>query len=182
MQRVVRRVSHEATGRSAGRNLTYYSEWIGRHWRTPPSVASSISRTREASAHHSSLIGRQVFPPGTPRALQIQPVHLPDMMATAVDLCRSASYPREFGGKRHRADAGQKPPSGPPGKAARPDGKPIFREHEGNKAVLDGKWKLVAGTDSPGSFSTLEADRTEQHDLVEQQPELAASSRPHRNA
>ena len=51
---------------------------------------------------------------------------------------------------------------------------PIFWEHEGNKAVRDGRWKLVQKWRGPGELYDLEADRTEQHDLIEQQRELAA--------
>ena len=51
---------------------------------------------------------------------------------------------------------------------------PIFWEHEGNKAVRDGKWKLVQRHKEPWELFDMEADRTEQHDLIKEQPELAA--------
>ena len=51
---------------------------------------------------------------------------------------------------------------------------PIFWEHEGNKAVRDGKWKLVLRHRQSWQLFDMEADRTEQHDLLKQQPELAA--------
>ncbi len=43
---------------------------------------------------------------------------------------------------------------------------PMFWEHEGNRAVRDGKWKLVS--DWPGDWQLydLETDRTELHDLA----------------
>ncbi len=51
--------------------------------------------------------------------------------------------------------------------------KPIFWEHEGNKAVRDGKWKLVSRFPDKWELYDLEADRTELHDLATAQPERA---------
>lgn len=50
---------------------------------------------------------------------------------------------------------------------------PIFWEHEGNKAVRDGKWKLVTRFPDKWELFDMEADRTELHDLSAQQPERA---------
>lgn len=49
--------------------------------------------------------------------------------------------------------------------------KPCFWEHEGNKAVRDGKWKLEARFPDKWELYDMETDRTELHDLVTQQPE-----------
>jgi arylsulfatase len=56
----------------------------------------------------------------------------------------------------------------------------IFWEHEGNRAVRVGDWKLVAkGEKGPWELYDLAADRTELHDLTAQEPgrvkQLAAS-------
>jgi arylsulfatase len=48
---------------------------------------------------------------------------------------------------------------------------PIFWEHEGNRAVLDGRYKLVALSDKPWRLYDTVADRTEQHDLAAAQPD-----------
>ena len=48
--------------------------------------------------------------------------------------------------------------------------KPIFWEHEGNRAVRDGKWKLVAGFQKRWQLFDMESDRTELHDLAASQP------------
>jgi arylsulfatase len=50
---------------------------------------------------------------------------------------------------------------------------PIFWEHEGNRAVRDDKWKLVAKENQPWELYDMDADRTEMHDLSAEQPELA---------
>lgn len=54
-------------------------------------------------------------------------------------------------------------------------GRPIFFEHEGNRAVRDGKWKLVAkGVKGPWELYDMERDRTETNDLAATKPGLAA--------
>ncbi len=49
---------------------------------------------------------------------------------------------------------------------------PLFWEHEGNRAVRDGKWKLVASQDEPWELYDMESDRTELHDLSKSKPEI----------
>jgi arylsulfatase len=116
------------------------------------------------------------WPAGIPAArggaLEKQPVHLIDVMATAVDLT-GASYPREFAGNAIEPMQGV---SLRPAFRAEPLNRlePIFWEHEGNKAVRDGKWKLVLRHRQPWQLFDMDADRTEQHDLAQQQPELVA--------
>jgi arylsulfatase len=50
---------------------------------------------------------------------------------------------------------------------------PIYWEHEGNRAVRDGKWKLVSRFPDSWELYDMEADRTELHDLAHAQPERA---------
>ena len=50
---------------------------------------------------------------------------------------------------------------------------PIYFEHEGNRAIRDGKWKLVMKLKGPWELYDIEADRTEQHDLSTERPDLA---------
>ena len=58
------------------------------------------------------------------------------------------------------------------GGAPTPRSKPIFFEHEGNRAVRDGKWKLVAkGVKGPWELYDMEADRTEMRDLAATEPQ-----------
>ena len=51
---------------------------------------------------------------------------------------------------------------------------PIFWEHEGNKAVRDGRWKLVQKWRGPWELYDIAADRTEQRDLVREHSDIAA--------
>jgi arylsulfatase A-like enzyme len=49
----------------------------------------------------------------------------------------------------------------------------LFFEHEGNRAVRSGKWKLVArGPKGPWQLYDMEADRTEMHNLAAQRVDL----------
>jgi arylsulfatase len=57
-------------------------------------------------------------------------------------------------------------------------GKPLFWEHEGNRAVRDGKWKLVSRFPQDWELYDLDADPTETKNLAAENPdkvkELAA--------
>ena len=95
-----------------------------------------------------------------------QPGHLIDIMATCVELA----------GVRYPADATPLPGrSLVPAFADRPiDRDALFWEHEGNRAIRAGRWKLVAVQGKPWELYDIEADRTELHDLAAQHPEKVA--------
>jgi arylsulfatase len=98
-----------------------------------------------------------------------QPGHLIDLMATFVDVS-GAAYPKEVNGKPVPAMQGV---SLMPAFRGQPinRGKPIFFEHEGNRAVRDGSWKLVAkGTDGAWELYDIAKDRAELHDLAAAEP------------
>jgi len=95
------------------------------------------------------------------------PAHLIDLMATAVDLV-GVDYPKDMTPLEGVSLA----------PAFRNEvidrGEPIFWEHEGNRAVRDGKWKLVAkGSKGKWELYDMEKERTEMTDLVEKFPEVA---------
>lgn len=50
----------------------------------------------------------------------------------------------------------------------------LFFEHEGNRAVRDGQWKLVALRDQPWELYDMQTDRTELNNLVAEHPETVA--------
>lgn len=99
-----------------------------------------------------------------------QPGHLIDLMATCVDVA-SAEYPRT-----HQ----DKPIIPLEGKSLVPifrgqerDGhEHLFWEHEGNRAVRRGNWKLVAKNKQPWELYDLAADRTETNNLASEHPKL----------
>jgi arylsulfatase len=101
--------------------------------------------------------------------LEAQPAHLIDLMATCVDLA-SAKYPAEFAGQKIQPMEGV---SLAPAFAGKPLNRvqPIFWEHEGNRAIRSGDWKLVSKHPGGWELYDIAADRTEMHDLAAQQPE-----------
>ena len=115
------------------------------------------------------------WPKGIPESrngkLEPQPGHLVDIMATCLDVA-GAEYPREMNGKSTTPLEGVSLRPAFAGKPlSRPN--PIFWEHEENRAVLDGQFKLVAVAGQPWRLYDIVADRTEQHDLTSTQPDRA---------
>jgi arylsulfatase len=101
--------------------------------------------------------------------LEHQPGHVIDIMATAVDVA-GAAYPSEFQGQSILPMEGVSFAPAFQGEPLR-RGKPLFWEHEGNRAVRSGRWKLVMKFKEPWELYDIDFDRTEQHDLAAGQPE-----------
>jgi arylsulfatase len=100
--------------------------------------------------------------------LRSQPGHLVDIMATCVDIA-GAQYPKEFDGQAITPLEGKSLFPAFTSNATTRDA--IFFEHEGNRAVRDGKWKLVAkGPGGKWELYDMERDRTETQDLSSSQP------------
>ena len=103
--------------------------------------------------------------------LESQPGHLIDLMATAVDVS-GAQYPAEFKGHRILPMEGvslQPAFSGQP--VSRKN--PIYWEHEGNRAIRDGQWKLVMKYCGVWELYDLVADRTERNNVIAKHPDIA---------
>ena len=96
-------------------------------------------------------------------ALRHQPAQLPDIMATFLDVA-GVEYPAT------RQDHAVKPMEGfsmVPTFANRPHGRnTLYWEHEGNRGVRQGRWKLVSQHPEPWELYDMDADRTEMHDLA----------------
>ena len=102
--------------------------------------------------------------------LEHQPGHLIDIMATCVDVAK-AKYPTQHDGQKIKPLEGKSlRPTFDGGKISRSE--PLFWEHEGNRAIRDGNWKLVAKKSRDWELYDLAKDRTELHDLSQERPEL----------
>lgn len=112
------------------------------------------------------------WPAGIPQSrrgkLESQPGHLVDIMATCVDLAK-ASYPHESRNEKIPPMRGVSLLPALAGKELK-RAEPLFWEHEGNRAVRDGKWKIVAKSDQPWELYDMEKDRTEMHNLAAANP------------
>lgn len=99
-----------------------------------------------------------------------EPSHLIDLMATAVDLS-GAKYPATFNGEKITPLEGRslKPLLTAP--AVAPAARPLFWEHEGNKAMRLGPWKLVTKHKGDWELYNIDADRTEQKNLAAVHPD-----------
>ena len=101
--------------------------------------------------------------------LEPQPGQLVDIMATCVDLA-GATYPGTLGGEtiQPMEGASLRPAfRGEPLQRTRP----LVWEHEGNRAIRDGRWKLVAKENQPWELYDLDTDRSESRDLAAQHPD-----------
>ncbi len=104
-------------------------------------------------------------------AITAQPAHLIDIMATAADV-GGARYPSEFKAKPITPLEGRSLAPVFDGKTRQ--GHPaIYWEHEGNRAVREGQWKLVSRHPGDWELYDLAADRTEMTNLAPKDPARA---------
>lgn len=96
------------------------------------------------------------------------PAHLIDLMATCVEIS-GAVYPQQYAGRDIPAMEGVSlSPAFVGQEIVRPN--PIFWEHEGNRAIRKGDWKLVAKHRGNPELYNIRQDRTELNDLAGAMP------------
>jgi arylsulfatase len=97
------------------------------------------------------------------------PTHLIDIMATCVDVSGTA-YPTKL---KDNPITPMEGVSLAPAFHEQPivRRQPLFWEHEGNRAIRSGEWKLVSKHPGPWELYKMTTDRTEMNDLAAQQPE-----------
>lgn len=98
-----------------------------------------------------------------------EPGQLVDIMATALEVA-GAKYPAEFNGQKIKPLEGASLRPVFAGKSIERN-KPLVWEHEGNRAIRDAQWKLVAKEGKSWELYDLTADRSEAHDLASAKPD-----------
>ncbi len=99
--------------------------------------------------------------------LNDQVAHVIDLMPTCLDVA-GVDYPQRFNDRRITPLEGVS--LAPAFKGKRIGNRMLAWEHEGNKAVRDGDWKLVAKYEGEWELYNLENDRTECFDLASRYP------------
>jgi arylsulfatase len=139
-------------------------------------VSSSPFRKTKKFTHEGGISTPLIlsWPAGIPQRGTLNPAvsHLIDIMPTCLDVA-GAAFPGQWQG------TSTVPPQGvslaplfkPGGAISRL--LPIFWEHEGNRAVRKGDWKLVASDTEPWELYNLREDRTEAKDLSASHPGVA---------
>jgi arylsulfatase A-like enzyme len=147
---------------------------LGMNWAT---LANTPFRRYKHFTHEGGISSPFIahWPEGIPAErrgkIDKQPGHVIDLMATAVDLAK-AKYPKEFKGNAILPMQGVSLRPAFEGKSVKRK-EPLFWEHEGNKAVRDGKWKLTQKWHGDWELYDMEADRTELHNVITDHPEVA---------
>lgn len=100
--------------------------------------------------------------------------HIIDVMPTFIDAA-GAEYPKQYAGNPIQPMEGVSLIPAFHGETLQRKG-PIFWEHIGNRAVRDGKWKLVSLKRNQDRWELydMEADRTELNDLAAKNPDIVA--------
>ncbi|MDX1928280.1 MAG: arylsulfatase [Pirellulaceae bacterium] len=142
----------------------------GRNW---ANVSNTPFREYKHWQHEGGISSPLIahWPAGIDRAGQLEtsPAHLIDIMATCIDLA-GAAYPTEFAGQTIQPLEGVSlAPAFAGQRLSR--SQPLFWEHEGNRAIRAGDWKLVSKHPGVWELYNMVADRTETHNLAAEQPE-----------
>ena len=158
----------QGTGAMPGPDDTFIA--YGENW---ANVSNTPFRYYKHFVHEGGISTPLIahWPAGIQRRgeLEHQPGHLIDLMATCVDLA-GAKYPKQFNGQQIQPLEGRSLVPAFQGKPIQREA--IFWEHEGNRALRVGNWKLVAKEPrGPWELYDMEKDRTEMHDLAAAQPD-----------
>ena len=98
------------------------------------------------------------------------PAHVIDIMPTCLDIA-DGKYPTRYNGNVITPNVGMSLLPLALGDHIK-RAAPIFWEHEGNRAMRDGKWKIVSNLTEPWKLYNLNTDRTETRNVVKQNPEI----------
>ncbi|MBD3676726.1 MAG: arylsulfatase [Planctomycetaceae bacterium] len=156
-------------GEPIGSPLSYAS--VGLEW---ANVNDTPYRQYKMNTHEGGIASPLIvhWPNGLDRQgeLEWQVGHVMDLMPTCLDVA-GAQYPDTYGGKKTIPLAGE---SLIPAMRGKPDkARTLFWEHEGNRSIREGDWKLVSNRRGNWELYHLREDRTELNDLAVKHPSRA---------
>ena len=144
----------------------------GRNW---ANVSNTPFREYKHWVHEGGISTPLIahWPAGIPAPrrgrLVRDPGHLIDVMATCVDLGGADYPPRSTATRLRRLEGVSLAPAFRGSPLLRHQ--PLYWEHEGNRAIREGRWKLVAKHNQPWELYDMELDRTETQNLAPAQPD-----------
>lgn len=142
---------------------------VGLEW---ANVSDTPFRKFKISVHEGGIASPLIahWPAGISRRgeFERQPGHVVDLMPTCLEVA-GATYPRDRNGRATLALEGRSLVPAFRGDAVERGG--LYWEHQGNRAVRIGQWKLVADHRGDWELYDLQADRTELNDLADENPE-----------
>jgi arylsulfatase len=147
--------------------------YLGMNWAT---LSSTPFRRFKHFTHEGGIAAPLIvhWPRGIPESrrntLEQQPAHLIDMMPTFID-ATGAKYPSEYKGQAVQPMEGiSLRPALAGGALGRTHS--LFWEHEGNRAVRSGNWKLVSTYPNDWELYDMATDRVERNDLAASRPDV----------
>ena len=156
------------TGRMPGPPDTYQS--YGVNW---ANLSNTPFRLYKHYVHEGGIATPLIIHwPGQinqPGSLYRQPGHIIDIMPTLAEVA-GAEYPDSLNNRDILPQEGKSLLPALKGEPIKRDA-PLFWEHETNKAIRQGPWKLVSKWNGDWELYNLEADRTERNNLAGQYPE-----------
>lgn len=111
----------------------------------------------------------------SPEDLVREQGHLIDIMATCLDVA-GAGYPKEYNGNEIIPLEGKS--LVPYFKGKNPvNHETLYFEHEGNRALMEGNWKIVSEFKQPWELYNITKDRSELHNLTSEHPSVVQELR-----
>lgn len=154
-----------------------FNQSYRRHW---ANMSNTPFRLYKSSNHEGGISTPLIvhWPDKIKNAsISHQKGHVIDFMPTIMELA-GAEYPTELSGNQIKPFQGKSlVPVFEQGSEF--ERGPLFFEHRGNRAIIDGKWKLVAAVGKAPTYKgawelyDLSVDRAEENNLIEEYPEIA---------